>query len=148
MSHARTQIRNAIVSALSNLTTTGSNVFVGKVSAFADSQLPGLNIMTLEEELDTESSGGSHSGADARQLRVEIQIKAKQEDGLLAALDGIEVEIHDAIMTDDSLGGKVKRMKLVGSRVELDEEEKNIGTLISTWGCYYLHVAGDLETLA
>jgi len=146
MSHFRKQTRDALVTALTGLTTTGSNIFKAKASDFEPAQIPGLNLMTSADEWDPEVSAPEY---DARDLAVEIEIVVKKEDGLEDLIDQIEVEVFDAITGDAPLAALVKRMKLISSELEVsDDQERKTGKRVLTWACNLYHDSDDLESLA
>ena len=55
MAHVRKQIRDNIVTTLTGLATTGSNVYRTRVYPLAENKLPGLAIYTDTEEVEVQT---------------------------------------------------------------------------------------------
>jgi hypothetical protein len=55
MAHVRKQIRDAVITSVTGLTTTGSNVFRSRIYPLEQTKLPGLCVFTRSEtvEFDT-----------------------------------------------------------------------------------------------
>ena len=54
MSHARQQIRDAVVAAVTGLATTGASVHKTRMFKFEDDDLPALGVYTLSEDIERE----------------------------------------------------------------------------------------------
>ena len=63
--HVRKQIRDAIVTLVTGLTTTGSNVFAGRTYALQDSELPALRVYTGDEDLTIAALGVNRTSGRA-----------------------------------------------------------------------------------
>ena len=72
MAHKRTSIRNNVTTALTGLTTTGSNVFESRIYPNELSKLPLLNIYS-----NTETSELSSIGKIERNLEIQVEGFAK-----------------------------------------------------------------------
>jgi len=71
MSHVRQQIREAVATRLTGLTTTGVNVFASRVYSLADEKLPALAVYTRSE-----SSDAANLACDLnRQLSIVIEVR-------------------------------------------------------------------------
>ena len=57
MSHVRKQIRDAVVTALTGLSTTGSRVYKSRIYPLETGKLPGLAIYTKSEEIQNNTIG-------------------------------------------------------------------------------------------
>lgn len=126
MSHARTQIRAALVTALTGLSTTGANVFAHRYHEFADSELPGLRVYPENEDvLDPFAMHRS-----ARRVDIVVECCAKQLTTIENSLDQIALEVETAIAADQTLGnlvrGGCKYAGIGDFRVE-HEGEKPVG---------------------
>ena len=104
MSHARTQIRAALVSRLTGLATTGANVFGHRYHKFADSELPGLRVFPEDEAvLDPTSIKRS-----ARQLPMTVECCTKHLTTVENSLDQIALEVEIAVAADQTLGNLIR----------------------------------------
>ena len=104
MSHARTQIRAALVSRLTGLATTGANVFAHRYHDFADSELPGLRVFPEDEAvLDPFAIHRS-----ARQVTLTVECCTKHLTTVENSLDQIALEVETAVATDQTLGNLVR----------------------------------------
>ncbi len=61
MAHVRKQIRDAIVTAVTGLTTTGSNVFRSRIYPLESGKLPGLCVYTKSETVEFDTLTRSRS---------------------------------------------------------------------------------------
>ena len=57
MAHVRKLLRDNLTTALTGLTTTGSNVYQSRVYPIASNKLPGLLVYSKEEEIEYNSMG-------------------------------------------------------------------------------------------
>lgn len=101
--HARTQIRDALVTRVTGLTTTGANVFANRYFMFDDATLPGLRVYASSESVQGEYIGGRQN----RRVEFTVEAVAKANSDLEDTLDQIALEIEVAIATEQTLGGLV-----------------------------------------
>jgi len=59
MAHARQQIREAVLAAVTGLATTGANVFVNKITPQEAESLPNLLVYTNGEQSEADAMGAS-----------------------------------------------------------------------------------------
>ena len=97
MSHVRQQIREAIGTACTGLSTTGARVFQARVYPLATANLPGLAIYTNAETSEEAEVGGA-SRLLMRMLEVKIDGYSKKTSGLDDELDDITSEVEVALM--------------------------------------------------
>ena len=95
MAHKRTSIRNNVTTALTGLTTTGSNVFESRIYPNELSKLPLLNIYS-----NTETSELSSIGKIERNLEIQVEGFAKATSNIDETLDTIAKEVEIALATD------------------------------------------------
>jgi len=105
MAHARTAIRSAIVTALTGLTTTGTNVFGER--AFPTDKLPCLQVITGDEPEIVESLNSSPILERHLHLLVRCIAKAKMPT-LDITLDNMLAEVEIALNSAGTLSNKVK----------------------------------------
>lgn len=114
MSHARQQIREAVAAAVTGLATTGTNVFVNKITPQEAESLPNLLVYTDGESSEADAMGASRGLM--RALDVVIDATAEGE-GIDDTLDTIAAEVEVAIAGDAALAALVKDITLTSTAV-------------------------------
>ena len=143
MAHARKQIRDQLMTTLTGLTTTGSNVFNSRV--YDHDALPCISVYTLSEELGDESQNKQF-----RMLNVMVEVRAKAADNLEDQLDKIGAEIEDAIFAngDTTLSNTCKEFDYDGLDIELSgEAEQPFGLMTMRFMAMYRVNKTDVETI-
>ena len=104
MTHIRQQVRDAVVTAVTGLATTGANVFKSRTLDVPQASLPALLVYTKDEfsELDTMDVAG---GKLRRAHEVVIVALAQEAANVDAKLDAIAEEIEVAMFANRKLGG-------------------------------------------
>lgn len=116
MSHVRKSIRDNIVTTLTGLTTTGSNVYRSRVYPLAANKLPGLTVYTKSEEIDYATNVRPRTLL--RQLNVIIEAYVQALSDYDSQIDAIAVEIEEALYTDLTRGGFAKDTKVTAFEAE------------------------------
>jgi hypothetical protein len=127
--HIRRQIREAVATAVTGLTTTSTRVFQSRVYPAQTSELPCLLIYTRSES--TEPISIHNPKTTERRLQLEIVALAKAVSDLDDTLDGIckEVEIALATWEAAGLGGLARSIDLLSTEFDLQGEgEKPLGS--------------------
>jgi hypothetical protein len=141
--HLRRQIREAVATLLTGLTTTGNRVFKSRVQTLQDNQLPALVILTNEETV-TQSSIHSNPLLD-RQLSVQVIAKAKANTNLDDTLDQIIKEVEMAVFASNAantLGGLVKGLVLDSIDITFNgEAETKVGEAVMAFTAVYFNQA-------
>lgn len=117
MSHARTQIRNAAVTALTGLTTTGARVYKGRVRPLGAAHDPALLVYARVTRSETDSRP-PRKFMHTLQLFVEGRVSkagAAAAADLEDALDQVELEVTAAIAASGNLSGLVQDIMPVAS---------------------------------
>lgn len=104
MPHARAQIRQALVTRLTGLGSTGARVSANRVHVFESLDLPALRVYAESEDKQDELMGGRQQ----RRVTFTIEALAKQNSALEDTLDQIALEVETAIAIDQTLGGLCK----------------------------------------
>lgn len=120
MAHARKAIRDNIVTTLTGLTTTGSNVFRNRVYPIADGKLPGVLIFTESEEIEPATITPPRT--QMRRLSVAIEAFVKGVSNYDDTLDTICEEIEEALAVDLTRGGHAKDTRIVSFESEFSGE--------------------------
>lgn len=141
MSHVRTKIRDAIVTRLAGLPTTGVNVFGQRTRPLTD-VLPYLKVWVGDDSGELLST--TDDMVEQRTADLVIEAYAKDNGDMEDILDQIALEVQQQIATtaDRSFGGLVK---LIGApRIEPDIDdtlEKPCGVNRITYAITYF-IAG------
>ena len=108
--HLRTQIRDAVATLVTGLTTTGARVTKGRPESRplqAASDLPGLLVYTNETETDEDGlSGQIGSRRIAQVCSLVVDGYAAGTGEVYETLDTIEKEVRAALAASPTLSGK------------------------------------------
>lgn len=119
MAHIRKQIRDAVVTRVTGLTTTGSRVYPSRTTALAAGDMPGLQIFTLKEPIRTLD----RDRAQLRDLEVMIDACVTAASGTAAdTLDTICAEVETAMAATLTVGGVTIELALAETAIELKSE--------------------------
>lgn len=100
MTHRAETIIDAVVTAVTNLTTTGANVKRGRVNAWPDSKLPALSVYMGP---DNEEGIDSSRSRWALSLYIESHVKTSTEQ-VDTVLNKIREEVTVAMLATEHLG--------------------------------------------
>ena len=105
--HLREQIMSALVTDLTGLTTTGSNIARGRVYSLDDSQLPYLSIYQMEDVVVTPDGADEATNIYMwNALSFVVKISVDASTGILdTQINQICKEVVIALMSDVTLGG-------------------------------------------
>lgn len=120
MAHVRKQIRDEVVSTLTGLATTGSNVFRSRVYPLGDSKLPGLAIYTDTEEIAPQTI--SPPRTQLRTLTITVDCYVKGVSNFDNDLDTISEEIEEALAADLTRGGLAKDTRITSFQADFSGE--------------------------
>lgn len=141
MTHARSQIRGAIVTALTGLTTTGSRVHAARMRP--TDALPCLLVETNDESIDT-----TVQTMQMRGLTVTVRASAKIGADVDVVLDTIAEEVEAALHAAGTLGNRVPGgLALQSISTDFDDAlEQPAGALVLTFSGSYFTAAGSPGT--
>ena len=122
--HLRRQIRERIVSDVTGLSTTGSNVFEGRVYPVEESKLPCLLVYDSEESIEVQTLSPAGSRSMMATLNVVIEGYANGGDGatVLDTLAGIQKEVQIALAGDVSINSLAGDSVPVSADISLSGE--------------------------
>lgn len=123
--HVRKQLREAVATAVTGLSTTGARVYQSRVYPVQNAELPGLLVYTTGEEV-TDQSVGLLIG---RTVQVLIEGHAKAAADLDDVLDQISKEVEIALAATVTVAGKAILLAYEGCDVALDESNKPTGVI-------------------
>ena len=145
MSHVRQQIRDDIVTTLTGLTTTGSNVFRSRIFPLEQTNLPALCIYTKSETSEYDTIGLPRSVN--RILDVAVEAYVKGVSNYDNTLDTIAVEVEEAIAADVTLGGVAKDAQITAFEADFaGDGEQPVAVGRFTITVEYRTVENDVET--
>lgn len=138
MSHARQQIRDAVVTAL-----TGAGLISYSSRAYSSDDLPSVNVTTPSESVEI-----STPGKQERLLTLTVSLMAEAASDVDDATDAQSVIIEKTILTDSSLLALVKYIDLDGMESELSGEgDKPIIVMEHTFSALYRTSESDPEVI-
>lgn len=147
MSHARTQIRNAVTALLMNNTSAGSKVYESRVYPLDDPKLPAILIYTKQETVSDQMSM-SKPRTQHRELQLTIEAYVKANSNIDETADTLALEIEQLIAVDTTIGGLVKDTILDTTEIQYsDEGEKPIAVIILTFAVLYAVKENAPQTL-
>lgn len=142
--HLRQQIREAVATRLSGLTTTSTRVYQSRLHPLVDSNLPCLLVNTDSEEIATLTLQ-PHPVME-RDLTLAVRCVAKAVSNLDDTLDTMLKEVETALGTvaDPTYGGIVKSMVPAGIDIEMDDGlEKPVGVATINYRVTYYTADGS-----
>ena len=145
MAHVRKQIRDAIVTAVTGLTTTGSNVFRSRIYPLEQTKLPGLCVFTRSEAVEFDTLTISRSISRVLDVMIEAYVSATANYD--NTLDQIAVEVEEAIAADVTLGGLTKDVQVTAFEADFSgdgEQPVAVGRVTVT--VQYRTAENDVET--
>lgn len=141
--HLRRQIREAVATLLTGLTSTGSRVFQSRVQALKDNQLPALLINTNAEEIEFATI--HDAPLLQRTLTIEVVVKAKATNDLDDVIDQIMKEVEAKVYENKAsytLNGLVSGLNLEAIDVEMNGEgEAKVGSSVMRFNAVYFNQA-------
>jgi hypothetical protein len=147
MSHIRKQIRDALVTAVTGLTTTGSRVYRSRVYPLESGKLPGLCVYTKSEEVT--NSTLTRPRTQTRQLEASVEAYLMANTNFDDTLDTIAVEIEEAIYSNAALNALVKQINITGFEADYSGDgEKVVGVGNFNVQIIYSARENDIETAA
>lgn len=136
MSHARTQIRNAVTALLFNNTSAGDKVYESRIYPLGNSKLPALLIYTKQEMVADHSM--SRPRTQIRQLQLTVEAYIKAASNIDETADTLVLEVEQIIAANTTLGGLAKDVMLNNTDIQfLDDGEKPIAVAVLTFTVNY-----------
>ena len=123
--HLHKQIRDALVTALTGLATTGSRVFANRLRPMQDTDLPGLRIYLDDEQAETLT--GDSPYVQQRTLTASVEACAKVAIGLDDTLDLISKEVEIALSAGLTIGSRTLDVFYTGMRFDEEQLDKPVG---------------------
>lgn len=142
--HVRKQLRDAVATRLTGLTTTGSRVYESRSVPVGDANLPGLLIYATQEQ-----------AADATLIqdierRIEIRVEgiAKVAANLDDTLDLIAKEVEIALSTALTIGSSTTLLVYQGASITMrDGLDQLVGSVALAYEATVFTVAGSPDVV-
>lgn len=123
--HAHRQIREAVETLLTGLSTTGSRVYANRLQPMADANLPGLRVFMDEEEIDEASAGSPQ--LLYRRVALVVECCAKANTTLDDTLDASSKEVEAALCSDITIGAHKLETLYAGMQFDDALSDKPVG---------------------
>lgn len=125
--HIRKQIRDAVETRLTGLTTTGTSVKANRFYPVQPGDLPCLRIFTPEDQAQLETHGRAQIIEMILAIQANVRTDTADDD-----VDRIAVEVDAAIYLDDKWGGLALQTLYSGFKLEAStagDKEIAVGTM-------------------
>jgi len=143
MAHQRKTIRDQVVTTLTGLTTTGSNVFNSRIYPNEQSKLPLLNIYSLSEASELDATGGL-----LRTMDLVVEGFAQANSNIENTMDTIAKEVEEALGADHTLNGTCTTHSLSSTEISLNNEGNlPLGVVRLVFSVIYRTSQTDVEAL-
>ena len=145
MAHIRKAIREHVVTTITSLSTTGSNVYETRYFPLQTGNLPALIVYTLDETVE-DYTIGQNTRTQLRSLNLIIEAHCRGTANIDDTLDTIAEEVEEAMVTDITRGGNAKDTKLVSTEVDFDTASQKTGLMRLTYLISYNTVENAVQT--
>ena len=143
MAHQRKTIRDRVITVLTGLSTTGSNVFNSRIYPNEESKLPLLNVFTLSETVELDSVKST-----IREMELVVEGFASANSNIENTLDNIATEVEEALGSDTDLNGTCLSHNITNTEITLyNEGSKPIGVVRLTFSVTYRTTQANVEAL-
>ena len=144
MAHIRKSIREHVVTTVTSLSTTGSNVYETRYFPLQTGNLPALIVYTLDETVE-DYTIGQNTRTQLRSLNLIIEAHCRGTANIDDTLDTIAEEVEEAMVTDITRGGNAKDTKLVSTEVDFDTASQKTGLMRLTYLISYNTVENAVQ---
>ena len=145
MAHVRKSIREHVVTTVTSLSTTGSNVYETRYFPLQTGNLPALIVYTLDETVE-DYTLGQNTRTQFRALNLIIEAHCRGTANIDDTLDTIAEEVEEAMVTDVTRAGNAKDTKLVSTEIEFDTASQKTGLMRLTYLISYSTVENAVQT--
>jgi len=144
--HPRQQIKALVVTAVTGLTTTGTDVFTDPLHPIALIDLPAVRVVVTRDEVLADDN--AMGGIETREISVTIEAVEEAATGLAATLDLICLEVEAAVFNDAPLAALAFDGGLRSTEIDLTGDgEAPIGTATMDWFFVYQINISDPSTI-
>ena len=132
-------ILSRVASLLLSATAAGSNVYRARGDAFAQDELPAINVRRAETEGDVVGTGG-----ERHVLAFTLAFHAAGA-GWETAADALHMQAHTLLMADTTLASKGRGLRCTGSETQDDSADQPAGRLTARYQMQVFVRPGDLS---
>jgi hypothetical protein len=143
--HLHAQIRGAVVTKLTGLTTSGARIYANRLAPLADTASPSL-LVTLDEER-AEGLTIHQPQAQERALALSVTAVAKASTSLDATLDLMSKEVEIALSTGITVGARTLQVFYTGMSFEDEQSDKPVGVKRMNFTIPYTAMSNAPDTL-
>ena len=143
--HLHKQIRAAVVTKLTGLTTSGSRVFANRLQPLPDALSPTL-LITLDEER-AEAATLHAPYMQERDLTVVVSAVAKATSALDDTLDLMSKEVETALAAGITVAGRLLDVFYTGMSFEDEQGDKPVGVKRMTFSISYTAMSNAPDVL-
>lgn len=144
MSHVRTQLRDAIATALSGLPSLGTNVFKSRLYNLADGQIPAACVYFMKEDIENISPARVQPSLQRRDIRTAIVIAVKADDGEVEdTLDAVALEVEDKLFEDPTFNRLAVESSLLYAEKSIEEIDQPLGLMLLVFSSIVITKEGD-----
>ena len=144
--HLHKQIRGAIVTALTGLTTSGSRVYANRLAPLPDTTSPSL-LITLDDER-AEGLTVHRPQAQDRTLALSVAAVAKASTTLDATLDLMSKEVEVALSAGITISGRLLDVFYTGMSFEDQQLDKPVGIKRMSFSIPFTAMSNAPDTLS
>lgn len=146
MAHARTQVRDAVLAAVTGLTTAKRNAFASRVHPVNENEMPCVLVFTRDEPAELITM--SPPRGQKRTVNVMVEGYVKHTEGYDDKLDKIAVEVEKALYNNPSLQAVVRDIFLVNTEINLvGDADKPVAVVSMSFSAQYYTRENDPETI-
>lgn len=127
--HVRQQVREAMGTLLTGLTTTGARVYQSRARPLSDAELPALRIYTDGDEVETLTV--DRPAAQERTVDIRVEAVARVSDNLDDTLDTICKEVETVIGNNPTLSGKARDCLYTGVKIDMQANGDRVAGVAS-----------------
>jgi hypothetical protein len=139
--HTRKQIRDASVTALTGLSTTGSDVYSGRARPLAKGHPSTLLVYAIDESVSIESMGRKQ--IRALTLRVEGRIQVGGSEDAEDDLDAIAAEVEIALLKSGAILSLARSIELTRTQIDIQAPGDSInGSIVMDFTVEYCTIEG------
>lgn len=133
------QILARTLAVLTGATAAGANVFRGRADAFAEEEIPAINLRRASSNEDAVGSNGAR-------ILVAFDIE-HHVDGSAAwetAADALHMQVHGVLANDTQLAALGRGLRCTGTDAQGDSADRVVGRLIARYQMQVFVRPGDL----
>jgi hypothetical protein len=144
--HLHKQIRSAVVTKLTGLTTSGTRVYANRLQPLPDALQPTL-LVTLDEETAQQATFHTYPIYE-RELRLSVAAIAKAATALDETLDLMSKEVEIALAAGITVGSRTLDVFYTGMSFDDEQSDKPVGIKRLQFSINYTAAANAPDVLS